>query len=403
MLTRSMVAALLLGWLAPIAEPPSPGALRGIITQVQGAVEAVGPGASNLPLATPWQVIQAGVTVRVPKNGSVGIVCSNRRFVRLQGPATWSLTEPACAAGKELTPAEYALIAPQGGRFKVVEGFLVLEREIREVTNDDPLAPVVLSPCNTTLRSPRPTVSWSRVASATEYEVNWSGRGTKTYDVRLQAGKVDCSEVWEGIPVCSLSWPEDRPDLWPGEDFFLSVAARSGIADPWRSNDPVKMHTQKVAEAGELESQLRDLQSLGLEGAALDTAKAGLLAERGLYADAASLYRRALVAAPAPELQIAMGDVEFSMGLLFLAEPHYRAALREDAPVIRAAAAFGLGRVAYTRGKDPDALAFFRQARELYAQLSLPEEEAAAGQAAEKAAARIRNKGVQDLTVRDLR
>ena len=94
--------------------------LTGILTQVDGAIQLAGPGVNDLPLASLWQVIRAKVTVRVPESGAVGVVCSNRRFVRLRGPASWSLTEITCLAGKELTPGEYALIVPQAGRFKVV-------------------------------------------------------------------------------------------------------------------------------------------------------------------------------------------------------------------------------------------------------------------------------------------
>lgn len=388
MLVKSTAAFLFLG-LAAAAEQSPPVALQGVITQVQGAVEVVGPGVSDLPLASPWQVIRAGVVVRVPKDGFAGIACSNRHFVRLRGPVSWSLAQPGCAAGKELTPAEYALVAPQGGRFKVVEGLLVLEREMRGGDGDDPLAPVVLSPRNTVLRSPRPTVSWIRVPSVTEYEIRWSGRGSGGHDVRLQAGEVSCAEDREGLSICSVPWPEDRPDLQPGELFFLRIAARSGIADPWHSNDPVEARTQKVAEEVALERQLHDLESLGLQGAALDAARAGLLAEHGLYADAAELYRRALAAAPAPELRITLADLDAAMGLHFLAEPRYREALAEGTPSIRAAAAFGLGRIAYARGNYRDAAAFFRRARELYSQLGLGEEETAARQAAERAAARV--------------
>jgi hypothetical protein len=68
--------------------------------------------------------------IRLPEGATAGIVCSNHRFVRLRGPASWSLSGADCAAGKELTPGEYSLVAPQAGRFKVVDGLLTIEREI---------------------------------------------------------------------------------------------------------------------------------------------------------------------------------------------------------------------------------------------------------------------------------
>lgn len=387
MLVRS-TAFLLLGLVTAAAKQPPSTALLGVITQVQGAVETIGPGVSHLPLASPWQVIKAGVTVHVPKDGSAGIVCSNRRFVRIKGPASWSLSEPACTAGKELTPAEYALIAPQGGRFKVVEGILVLEREIRSGAADDPLAPMVLSPGNTILGSPRPTVSWSRVPSATEYDVRWTGRGAGGKDKQIQAGEAACAEDREGIDRCSLPWPDDRADLLPGEIFFLRVAARRGIAGPWHVSEPIEVRTQTLAEARDLERQLRDLDRLDLQGVARDRARAGLYSERGLYAAAAELYRQALAAEPAPELWVTVADLELVMVLSFPAESRYRSLLAEPQPAVRAAAAFGLGRIAYSRSDYRAAAALFRQARELYAQLGLAEEESAAGKAVETATAR---------------
>jgi hypothetical protein len=354
--------------------------LTGLLTQVDGAVQLAGPGVTDLPLASLWQVIRAKVTVRVPEGGAVSIVCSNLRFVRLRGPASWSLTEKSCLAGKELTPGEYALVAPAAGHFKVVSGLLSLEREIRGSDGDDPLAPLLLSPRNTVLRSPRPTVSWLRLPAAVEYRVEWSGRRAG-YDTRLVAGDVAC----DGADVCSLPWPPDRLDLAPDETFFLRVAARSGI---WHWTDRVEVRTPRVSAAQFLEGRLRDLKSLGLEGPALDTARAGLLAQGELYADAAEAYRRALAAAPTPELRVTLGDVYLAMGLLQFAEQCYREAARNGVPAVQAASAFGLGRIDYARAHYREAAMAFRQAGALYAGQKLGEEETAARQAAERATAR---------------
>lgn len=390
MLIRRSLAVLLL-LLPPAAQAgPAPGAgLTAVLSQMTGAVQAVGPGVRSLPRAQPWQVLQAGAKIHVPAGGSAGIACSNLRFVRLRGPATWSLTEQACARGEELTPAEYALVAPQGGRFKVVDGLFVLERGVRSGDGDDPLAPVVLRPRNTVLRSPRPEIVWSMIPGTTEYELRWRGRGTSGQDARLRAGDVACAQERDGMAVCSLPWPEERPDLPPGEVFFLRIAARSGIGEPWHANDPVEMRTQEIKDSLALERELRDLERLGLAGAALDAARAGLLAERGLYADAAELYHRALAAEPTAEVKITLADLDVAMGLHALAEPRYREELANGTPATRAAAAFGLGRVHYARANYREALASFRQAHDLYSQLGLEEDAAAARQAADRTAARI--------------
>ncbi|HEV7507891.1 MAG TPA: hypothetical protein VGS07_23610 [Thermoanaerobaculia bacterium] len=361
--------------------------LTGVLTQVDGTVQLAGLGVNDLPVASLWQVIHAKVTVRVPEGGAVGVVCSNRHFVRLQGPASWSLTEKSCLAGRELTPGEYALVVPQAGRFKVVSGLLTLEREIRVAAGDDSLAPLLLSPRNTVLRSPRPSVSWLRLPAAAEYRVEWSGRRS-AYDTRLVAGDVVCAADRGGADVCSLPWPSDRPDLAPDETFFLRIAARGGTVEPWHWTDPVEVRTPRVSAAATLEGRLRDLESLGLEGPALEMARAGLLAQGELYADAAEAYRQALAAAPTPELHATLGDVYLAMGLLQFAEPRYREAARDGGPSVQAAAAFGLGRIEYARARYREAAMDFRQARELFAGQNLGEEETAARQAAERATAR---------------
>ena len=363
--------------------------LIGVITQVKGSVRLAGPGVGNVPRASPWQAVRSGAIIRVPESGAAGIVCSTRHFIHLRGPVSWSLTGPACSAGKELTPAEYALLAPSNGRFKVVHGLWVLDREMRGDDGSDPVAPVVMSPRNTVLRVARPAVSWLRVPLATEYQVEWRGRGTSGYATRLDTSDATCAVRTDGLDICSLPWPAGRSDLLPGETFFLRVAARDGIVKPWHGNDPVEVRTQTVAEAGKLESRLGGLAALGLEGAALDTARAGVFAEAGLYDEAADSYRRILSTAPSPELRVTLADVELARSLHFLAEPLYREVLADGPPIGRAAAAFGLGRLLYSRGSYETAAVAFRQAGEFYAGLKLTEETAAARRAAAKAAARI--------------
>jgi len=327
------------------------------------------------------------VTVTLPEGAAAGIVCSNRHFIRLQGPATWSLSERTCAAGKELTPSTYAVLAPQAGRFKVVRGLLVLEREMRG--DADPLAPDILVPGNTMLRVPRPAVVWTRVPSAAEYLVEWNGRGDGTSSTRLHAADLSCAAAADGLDACSLPWPAEQPGLPPGSIFFLTVAARQELGEPWHSSAEVKVQTLDLAAAYTLESHLRDLKSLGLEEAQREAARAGLFAEAGLYSDAAEAYRRALALAPTPELRITLADIDLTIGLLPSAERLYLQALRESDAACQAAATFGLGRVSYSRRRFREAATQFNRARGLYADLKLRDEEAAAREAAAEAAKRI--------------
>lgn len=380
-------AHLFLAVALAAAEPPKPVDMTGVITQVKGAVSLAGPGVGPVPLASPWQVVRSGVTLRLPERAAAGIVCSNRRFVRLRGPASWSLSEQGCAAGRELTPAEYAVVAPQAGRFKVIDGLMVLEKDLRTDDDEDPLVPVVLAP-REALLSPRPTVSWLRVPSATEFNVEWNGRGGPRPQ-RLDAADLSCAAGPGGLEVCSLPWPKDRPGLPPGETYFLTLAAREGIVEPWHQAKAVEVRTLRLQDTAALESRLRDLADLGLAGAVLDTARAGLLAENKIYGDAAEAYRRALEAAPTPELRVTLADLYLTVGLFRFADPLYRQALGEEGPAVRAAAAFGLGRLEYARRRFKEAFERFRQAEEIYRGQKLSEEEETARQAAKRAADRL--------------
>jgi hypothetical protein len=381
-----LILASLLGLAA--THPTSAAELTAILTQVEGTVQLAGPGVNDLPLATLWQIIRAGVMVHVPAGGSAGIVCSSRRFVRLHGPTSWSLTEPGCVAGKELTPGEYALVAPQAGRFKVIAGLLTLEREVRAGQGEDPLTPEVLAPRNTALRVLRPSVSWTRVPSAVEYRVVWNGRQIG-YDNRLAAGDISCAATTAGYEACELPWPANRPALAPGEIYFLEIGSRGGGVEPWHSSPPVEVRTLGPTAVAALDERLRKVASLGLEGPGLEVARAGVLAGAGLLAEAAEIVRRILSTTPTGTLRVTLADIDLAAGLFRFAEPLYREALNGGSPAVRAAAAFGLGRIEYARGRFREAASEFQLACQLYAQEHLDEERAAACLAAASAAARL--------------
>ena len=78
MICRGRIALLLLGLTAAAAGATRPTELTGLLTQIDGAVQLAGPGVREAPLASPWQVIRSGVTVRLPR--------SRRRRDRLLEP-----------------------------------------------------------------------------------------------------------------------------------------------------------------------------------------------------------------------------------------------------------------------------------------------------------------------------
>lgn len=390
MIPRATLASLLIsGLLGPALA--GAGSLTAVVTQIEEGGETVQlqeTASRSLLPPKPWHVVRAGARFVVPKGARLGIVCSTEFFVRIEGPASWELDEKACSHGRHLARVDYELIVPQGGRLRVVPGLLGLAQEMRG-NEDDLLAPTILSPRNTALRTPRPSISWVRVPSAVEYRIEWSGRGQASFQLRLDAEDAHCAAGWEGLEICSIPWPADRPDLSPGQTFFLKMAARDGIVAPWHESPAVEIHTLEVGKAAKLEARFHDLEGLGLSGTALETARAGLLAQNQLLADAAEAYRKLVASSPAAELEVTLADSYLRMGLLHLAASQYSKVATNESPTVRAATAFGLGQIEYGRNRYAKAKAHFLEAERLYAREGLKEEAAAAHKGATKVEARI--------------
>jgi tetratricopeptide (TPR) repeat protein len=264
----------------------------------------------------------------------------------------------------------------------------VIDRELRFVRGENPLAPVTFSPRGSRLRTFRPAVSWLQVESAEAYLVEWQNEGLEDRRFRIPAAEASCQHEPDGLDLCTFPFPADAPDLGPRTKFTLTVSAHDPTSRAWFADAPVEVTTPTLTEAQQLGAALAELKTLGFEGTALSISEAGLLASRGLYSDAVNAYRQARPSDHSPELRITLADLYLVTGLDFLAEPLYRGALTADSPTAKAAGAFGLGRIAYEREFFPEAAAFFEQARKGYAELGLREEAEAADRAAKRAAER---------------
>ncbi len=355
------------------------------LTQIGGAVEVAGPGVRSLPAANAWQIVQEGALVRVPAEGFVGVVCSNRRYVPLKGPAVWKLSERACNTGRLLTEAQYALVAPRAGRFEVVEGMMVIDRELRTIRGENPFAPTVYSLRNCVLPSLRPTLWWLAGESAEEYRVEWRRGDVTEHRFQISAAEATCHRDPDGLDLCSYPWPAEAPDLAQDSEYLLNVSARNGVSPNWFADTPVDARTPRPGDDAQLRAALAELRNAGLVGDDLLTAEAGLFARRRLYSQAIPIYRQLRASNPSPELAVTLADLYLVTGLDFLAEPLYREALAGDSKAVRAAAYFGLGRIAYEGQRYCDAVGSFELARQVYDERSLTQEAEAANRALTRA------------------
>lgn len=390
--------ALLLLASFPAGAGYPPAELTAVITQTRGSVEILGSGTRSSPAARLWQLVSPGARLRVGKEGFAGVVCSNRRFVRLPGPVTWPLSYPSCDAGTPLSEAQYSLVAPAAGRFRVVEDVLVVERSLRGEVRGDALSPTVVSPRFSLLRSFRPTLRWTRVPNVREYVVEWhlddGGKGKRI--ARFPATEESCRREPDGLDLCTLAWPPDAWDLAPSRSYQVSVSARDPETKIWHAEPAVEATTPSLAEARRVAAELEDLTRIGLLDGALRAAEAGLLARGGFSSDAADAYRELLKPPAPPEMRVTLADLYLATELNRLAEGIFRDLLAAESPAVRAAAAFGLGRIEYERKNDREAASRFGQAQAAYAKLGLVDEEAAAANAEKKAAERAAKREKQE-------
>lgn len=374
---------------------PGQARLTALLTQVQGdvtVVEIADAGEQTARRAKPGQVLAAGATVRVPAGAQVGLICSTERWIDLAGESDWQLTEAACQQGHELLPGTYRGMAPKPGEILVFEGSKVLEAQTKEKEVDYGRIPVILNPRNTSLLGLTPELRWVEVGDAIEYVLALSGV-SPFEEITVDAGELTCVDHPLAAPnrICSLPWPASEWPLEQGQRYFLTVAARTGIAADLRSSEKSALRTLAGDAAGEVEAAVAEVKALNLDAVTLDLWLAGLYAEHELYGDAIAALERVLETQPAPVLHVALGNGYSEIALYRWAFDAYHRALAllsegKDDLAVRAAAEFGIGRVYYNYADNfAEAAQHFEAAVQLYEETGAAEWLEAAQQAFEEA------------------
>jgi len=356
--------------------------LTAVLTQVQGNVTiaeaTVTRGTSEPRRAQFLQIVRSGDAVNLPAGAGAGFVCSTDRWVEINGNKNQRLTEDLCRSGKPLPLGTYRKLSPGAGRLRSIKNALVLEGDTRNGDDEDFGVPILLSPRNTAILEARPTILWTPVSEATDYEIDLTG--PKPFKIRLDASGVDCTATWGDATVCKLPYPDKEPDLPPGTISFLTIHARRGIAAPLREEaQPGRLNRLPADKAEEIRLQLERLGNLPLDEQSRQLLAADIYAQEGLFADAVTSYRRALATRDTPEVRVTLGDILLKIGLLRPAARLYQGVLDGNpGTAVTAAAEFGIGSVEYVRRSFEHAECHFRKARDLYAALGLKEEAVAA-------------------------
>lgn len=369
-------------------KPPD---LTAVLTRIEGQVTLSAQTRAefrSVHHAAPRQVLRSGEIVHVPAGARLDLICSTDTLVSLQGPVEWTLGATACGQGRALPESSYRNLAPQAGRLLSKNGSLLLEFETRNWEGD--LGPILLSPRNTAVLDPRPTLVWTRVPEAVEYEIEL--RGPVSLSIRVAAGDLRCGpdlSPWQGLDVCAWT-PSDRwSSLEPDSPVFLRLGSRKAPAASLRQNREVsRIHLLPVNEQPALRERLRQIDTLSIDRGTRLLLSAGVYARSGLSSAAAATYDEALKAEEVPEARVTLADLHLANGLTILADREYRRVLENaPGPAVQAAAELGLGFAAYLRKRFDDARAHFERAQEIYATLGLPVE----AEKARAAAARARS------------
>jgi len=366
-------------FLASQGAAQKPADLTAVLTQIEGQVTLSSESRAEFRSVRPaaqHQVIRRGEIVHVPAGARVDLICSTETLVSLEGPRDWVLDVTACGRGLTLPEGSYRNSAPHAGRLLPKHGILLLEFETREWNWN--LGPVLLSPRKTAVMNPRPTLVWTRVPDAVEYEIEL--RGPVEMSIRLAANDLRCgrgSGPWHDLDVCSWEPSVKWPALEPEKPVFLRIGYRQTLAASLLQvhKGYHKIHLLSVNDQSSVQEGLRHIATLPMDKASRLLLTAGAYAQGGLYADAIATYNEALKSREVPEARVTLGDLYLANGLTPLADREYRQVLAGvPDPGAQAAAELGLGSVDYFRKRFGEARAHFEHAREIYTTLGLPAE-----------------------------
>lgn len=359
-----MAAWILVGLSeAALAEDP----LTVVITQPG---ENVTVDESVRPLKE-FDILPNGTEIHVPRNKNLGLICSSEHWVTVKGAQTWKVNAKNCSAGISVEPGTYRSLAPDRGRYRTVNGILVLQEDTRSIPEEY----LLLYPRQTNIREARPEIVWHSIGDVFEYQVNISGLAQP---LSIRSSQAQCEEdaSWFGLVVCRMEWPMDRDDLEPGEAVLINIGYRRKLTDPVTFEDPtgdgLEMKRLPINAEQMLERRLAEVASMPLSENAKALLKASAFSRDRLYADAVKAYREA-DGHGAATVEITFGDLYLTMGLYEFAASFYGRNLDTDSVAVQAAAQFGMGRVFADNNAYEKAFGHFEDALNLYQQANLPE------------------------------
>lgn len=336
--------------------------------------------------AQPLQPLPEGTTLELRGESSiVTFVCSNNSVHGAQGPTTVRIDPAICGGGHEVPPDS----AKNKSTSTTNNGSRAVQGGAREGEADYGQIPVVVRPRNTALLAgSAPDIAWVSISGAIEYELALSS--LQPFEPQIvPASDVTCTEDArvEPYPICTLPWPTDWR-LEPGQRYFLTVSARTGIADPLRDSEASALRTLPAEESAAVQADADAIDAIAdLDGFTRHLLLANVYETHQMYHDALLAYAAALAVQPVPQLYERQAYLYLNMELYrFALHGYAQAQTRLDAQPepnaeVQAAIELGIGLVHYRRTKYAEAIPHMEAAIALYTELGMDEAAADATEA----------------------
>ncbi len=379
LLLGSWLCMLVVGCTMPTPTPaptptPSPAVSVNeeiaVLTRVEGQVTRLDVNGNSQPVQA-FTTLAEGDRLQLAENAHVTVICFADYYFTVDVAGEVAVTQERCAAGTGMPTGSALRVKPDSGRIVLIGDSLALEEQARERESDYGNIPIILSPRNTSLLDFAPAISWVAVEGALEYQLSLSGLSSFD-DVVLDTSAVICAEELDvtGSRVCSAAWP-DGWALEPGQRYFMTVSARTGIASPLRESEASALRTLDEEQMKSVQAEINTIYELGLDEGTEASLLAPIYVASNLNSQAISAYAQVINLQPTPLLYLALGDLYREINLQRYAFDAYQHSLdlldaSEDNLLVRAAAEFGIGQVYYAQQNFDEAEKHFKFALEIY-------------------------------------
>lgn len=349
--------------------PPNPPELEGVISRAVSDVEIRPANGEAIP-AVVSRVIKEGTTLSLGRSAQVAIICSTGTYVRIVGPAQWTLNRANCSSGKWIPRDAFEIVSGTETAMRFGRSF-ELERGALRATRPGPgMIPVVTFPLKRVL-SPIRAVRWTSVPNAQKYEVTIVGESGDR--ISVDAAAVVCTDSlpeYPGLAECSQQLPHALVAT-PDRPYYVAVKAAASKAAKFPTvAEGQDFRVPRAATVRLVRNRIAQIERLDVDEFTRAQMVARYFVNDSLYAEALPHLRKALKHSESSGLYLQMGEVYESLGLFEFAGSSFERSVKlaqsaNDTAAV-ATGLLGVGRTQFALGADSTAVARLQEAATLF-------------------------------------